>query len=122
MRVIDPGHTYMLQMVDAPVPGQEASLSFVKRYGDKYPGNNSRHGGPIMQEVLRALIDRCEYVNNQAYSPETEAAQGLLKAALVLLELRADRIAGRQVASVDEYLYHSTCEKCGHVMCGGECR
>lgn len=60
MKVIDPGHVYELAHLD----GQHVErLVFVKREGDGYPGNFGHHEGTNLQEVLRALIDRVEYLN-----------------------------------------------------------
>ena len=70
-RVIDPGHVYDLRRLDGP--GVER-LTFVKREGPRYPGNVGKHPGTTMQEVIRALIDRAEYVNAQIPNAETEAA------------------------------------------------
>ena len=71
-----------------------------------------------------ALIDRAEYVNDQTPCAETEAASELMKAALLLLELRAARRHGR-VAPAFANLIASTlaqgCPKCGHIGCMGYC-
>lgn len=52
MRVVDPGHVYDLVSLDG---GQVHRLTFVKRLGERYPGNvGFPHAGTNMQEVLRA--------------------------------------------------------------------
>lgn len=124
MRVIDPGHQYLLRELDhAEDPAPAQRLTFVKREGEGYPGNVGYYPGTTSQEVLRALIDRGEYVNNQVPCAETQAATELMKAALVLLELRAARRHGRHIDAPDvEFIVDAkTCEKCNHVGCDGSC-
>lgn len=117
MNVIDPGHMYDLDTLDGD--GSRVRLTFVKREGRDYPGNKGSYAGTTMQEVLRALIERCLYVDRQKPCCETEAACELLKAAIVLLELRAARRHGRALdaASVEDVVDGNTCIKCGHVGC-----
>lgn len=119
MRVIDPGHTYALPTLDSESPW-EVILQFVKREGEKFPGNLGHYSGTTMQEVLRALIERATYVNRQTPCPETETAIGLLKSVIVLFEIRAARRHGRELdVTVDEVVYGETCPVCLHVGCGG---
>lgn len=116
MKIIDPGHDYELDSLDGPFPQR---LVFVKREGAKYPENVGSHPGTTMQEVLRALIDRAEYVNNQIPCAETEAAIGLMKSAILLFELRAATRHGRhlQLDSLDAILACEKCVTCGHIGC-----
>lgn len=104
-------------------PAPQQRLIFVKREGDGYPGNVGSYPGTTSQEVLRALIDRAEYVNNQVPCAETQAAKELMQAALVLLELRAARRHGRHIDAPDvEFIVNAECcEKCNHVGCMGDC-
>lgn len=121
MNVRDPGHDYVLASLDGDAPQR---LTFVKREGPGFPGNIGSHPGTTSQEVLHALIDRGEYVNNQIPCAETEAATELMKGALLLLELRAARRHGRvprAFATLDEAMQGETCPRCGHVGCEG-CR
>lgn len=119
MKVLDPGHEYELASLD---DGEPQRLIFVKREGAGYPGNVGHHPGTIMQEVLRALIERLEYVGRQIPCPETELSISHLKTVLFLLESRAARRHGRiLMASLDELLYRLPCPGCGHVECGGSC-
>lgn len=124
MKVIDPGHVYHLTWLDEPDDDMRGGLlTFVKREGEGYPGNVGHHAGTTSQEVLRALIERSEYVNNQIPCAETEAAGELMKAALLLLELRAARRHGRWIeVALEEVVNGAVCEKCGHSGCGGDCR
>lgn len=118
MRVIDPGHEYQLDSLDGEL---EQRLIFVKREGAKYPGNTGHHPGTTLQEVLRAIIERSEYVNRQIPCAETTLAVGLLQSALYLLESRAARRHGRTLDQplVDVLSGLSKCAKCGHVGCTG---
>ncbi len=116
MKVIDPGHEYTLDSLDGDFP---QVLTFVKREGPHYPGNVGHHPGTTMQEVLRALIERAEYVNGQIPCPETTLVLGLLESALYLLESRAARVHDRILDTTIEALVSggSKCAKCGHVGC-----
>lgn len=115
MQVIDPGHDYLLATLD----GDGAQrLTFVKREGDLYPGNIGHHAGTTMQEVIRALVERATYVNNQLPCPETESAIALLKTTLILLELRAARRHDRTLTgSLDDIVNQPGCPVCLHVGC-----
>lgn len=118
MTVLDPGHVYLLDALD----GDEVQrLQFVKREGAKYPGNVGSHSGTTLQEVIRALVERCRYVNAQTPCAETEAVIGLLSAALLLLESRAARRHGRHLDADLEDLIAGAgkCSHCGHVGCQG---
>ncbi len=119
MKILDAGHDYDLNSLDG---GQPVRLTFVKRSGDKYPFNEGHHPGTNAQEVLRALIDRTEYLNRQMPCAETEAAAGCLKAALAFYELRA---AGRhnrilELSSLQFLCCLPPCLKCGHIGCDCE--
>jgi hypothetical protein len=120
--ILDPGHQYALRSLDSE-SDETVTLTFVKREGPGYPGNQGHHSGTTTQEVLRALIDRGEYVNRQVPCAETEAATELLRSALLLLELRAARRHGRflDMPSVDRAVYAQCCSKCNHVGCDGNC-
>ncbi len=120
MKVLDPGHLYELSSLDG---GDVRILRFVKRVGPRYPGNDRAYGGTTMQEVLRALVDRSEYVNGQIPCVETESAIGLLRAALVLFEIRAKRVKGKHLDArvVEDVIDGETCAKCGHVQCEEHC-
>lgn len=118
MEVIDPGHKYLLDSLDGPC---EQTLTFVKREGPKYPGNVGSYPGTTIQEVLRVLINRLEYVNNQLPCFETQVARESLIMAIGWLERRAARIHGRKDPSVHDAVYGEKCPKCGHVGCQESC-
>ena len=119
MRVIDSGHVYELQELDAEQPCSRV-LVFVKREGEKYPGNVGHHSGTNCQEVLRAIFDRLGYLDNQIEDPRNIRCRHLLAEAIYLLECRAaDRHNRPRPDTVIEALTGKTCPKCGHVGCTG---
>ena len=120
MRVIDPGHLFELDHLD----GRDTELlRFVKRIGDKYPGNAApAYEGTTMQEVLRALISRSQYVNTQRPCMQTALAIKLLREALRCMEIRAARERGDAAAEdairvMPSLEFEPTCVGCGHVLC-----
>jgi hypothetical protein len=115
MQVLDPGHEYLLDSLDG---AQENRLVFVKREGEKYPGNVGSHPGTTMQEVLRALIDRAKYVNNQIPCVETKSVIAYMEHIIWLLEMRASHNHGIwEHFSNQEAAYGQTCKQCGHIKC-----
>jgi len=120
MKVIDDGHEYLLDNLD----GEGVTpLLFVKREGDGYPGNEGHYAGTNMQEVIRALLDRCFYVYGQVPCTETLGVINNLRSALLLLEVRAVRRHGRHLDLHGEEAIEdlSFCKKCGHIGCEGSC-
>lgn len=120
MRVIDPGHEYLLNSLDG---GEPVLLTFVKREGEGYPGNIGHHPGTNLQEVLRALIERVKYLNNQIPDARNWHVLLYLREALFELEQRAAERHGRVLSyfKLDEIEFQLTCSKCGHIGCHGEC-
>lgn len=121
MEVVDSGHEYILDSLDGE---QVNRLVFVKREGEKYPGNVGSHPGTTIQEVLRALIERGEYVNRQTPSEHTRYAIRYLKWSLYRLEVRAAERHGRTVNfTIEEAVAGlNKCQMCGHMGCAAECR
>lgn len=121
MKVVDPGHVFDLDTIDGD--GEQARLVFVKREGINYPGNVGAHAGTTIQEVLRALISRGEYVNGQVPSDETTECVALWRRSLRLMEERASRRHGRLLVATDAELESGAtkCAVCGHHGCVGEC-
>lgn len=117
MRVVDSGHEYELNNLDG---NDTTRLIFVKRQGDKYPGNIGSHSGTNMQEVMRALIDRTKYLNKQIYDPRNVAVIEYIRRCIWLLE---DRAAERHNRSFDYYPdnieIEPICIICGHIGCLG---
>jgi hypothetical protein len=121
VKIIDAGHVYQLTNLDDFIGDKfPQTLTFVKRSGANFPFNEGDHPGTNVQEVLRALIDRTDYLNRQKPCAETEAAAGCLRAALVLYEQRAARRHERflSLPSTQHYVCAPTCAKCGHIGCG----
>lgn len=118
MKVLDPGHRYELEHLDGK---KSSTLSFVKREGEKYPGNVGHHEGTNMQEVIRALIDRIKYVNKQIPDESNLVVLDSLRTCIRQLESRAAKRHNR----VDPWLYADSlqpeiatvCCVCGHVGC-----
>lgn len=103
MQVIDPGHTYKLDFYDTdPSDTLEdrmdhylmRTLVFVKRSGPKHPNNTSSYPGTNCQEVLRALIDRVLFLDNQVQCWHNKFIIFGLRLALYMFELRNAQIKG----------------------------
>jgi hypothetical protein len=93
-----------------------------KREGPGYPGNVGSHPGTNIQEVLRVLIDRLKYLNNQIPDNHNSLALSDLREALWFLEHRAAERHGRFLKVWPwEIELEPTCRKCGHIGCDGTC-
>lgn len=88
MRVVEPGHEYELDHLESE--GHE-TLTFIRRSSGAIDYGDGEHPGTNVQEVLRALIDRTEYLNNVLPSVETLDAAWFLRMALFCYEARAYR-------------------------------
>lgn len=119
MKVIDPGHIYSLASLDGEC---DQELRFVKRFDpsntSRFPGNHNAHPGTTMQNVLRALLERLRYVQNQIWCPENCVGILCLRVALWLLEFRASRRHGRfYFKSITFAEKAPMCPECGHTFC-----
>jgi glutathione S-transferase len=126
VKVLDPGHLYALNVLDADsvLDGDfepTGHLRFVKREGPKYPGNTGHYPGTTCQEALKACVDRLAYVNRQEFSDHTFLAGQLIVAAIWHLEMRAANRHGRKAPEMQEACEAPCCTKCNHVGCQGEC-
>jgi hypothetical protein len=126
MRILDPGHTYWLNLLDIEADQRHGTetLHFVKRQGPRYPGNRSHYPGTNCQEVIRALIDRVKYLHSQVPDPHNQPIMHHLREALWLFESRAAERYGRALpplADFDLIEEEPTCPGCAHIRCGGEC-
>ena len=128
MKVLDPGHGYEMDELDHPKMIRLCQrIWFVKRDsssnpGKKYPGNVGTHPGVNVQEVLRVLIDRMRYLNNQIPCSENDAIIPYLQECILLLEQRAARVHGRtlqrsEYIENDQIELEPTCKTCGHIQC-----
>lgn len=119
-RIVDPGHRYELTSLDGDF---HQELTFVKREGDKFPGNKGHHPGTTMQSVIRCLIDRMRYLDRQtrimrSWSVENKIIIFYLKSCLWLLEARAAR--RHKKAYFHGLLFAEKkimCPHCGHTVC-----
>lgn len=130
MKVLDPGHMYEMATLDqTSAHPWNAVLQFVKRDDppEKYPGNEGHYEGVNIQEVLRVLIDRTQYLQQQAEElkdgdscSDDELVIGYLRAAFIVLEGRAHRQHGSRLP---DYLSerpietYPSCLTCGHILC-----
>ena len=118
MKILDAGHRYSLTNFDG---GEDQLLTFVKRNEprEKYPGNIDSYSGTQTQEVLRALIDRVLYVNNQAPCKENVQVIYHLREALMRLEerhlIRHNQLGVLEIGTSIERV--SFCNACGHIVC-----
>lgn len=119
MRVLDKGHDYELGALD----GDHAqNLRFVKRCDmtdpSKYPGNKNAYPGTTLQIVLRVLINRVQYLQNQKWCVENVLIRFCLMTAIWLLEFRAARRhSAWYLHGLDFALHEPICERCGHTVC-----
>ena len=119
LEIIDPGHKYRLPSLDGPWP---QILTFVKRFDpadpSKFPGNTDAYPGTTLQSVIRVLIDRIDYLQNQVPHGNNGVVRMQLVNSLWLLE---DRAAERHGYSFDyrpeDMLEMPMCPHCGHVVC-----
>lgn len=119
MKVLDPGHLFALQALDGKWP---TLLRCVKRNQppEKYPGNRDAYPGTNCQEVIRALISRLKYLDQQQPARQNDDAIFHLEMVLLALEDRAHQKHGSEVIadlSIDEVLAATPCPTCGHVLC-----
>lgn len=128
MKTTDPGHCYMID--DYPgdpdsttnAMDSEQLVVFMHKVGDRYPGNQGEpYDGTNCQELLRVLIHRCLYLNEQIPCQETTDIISSLRNDLRSFETRAARIHGLKILS--EILFRvdienvPVCRRCGHVIC-----
>lgn len=119
MKVLDPGHLYELLTLDGK---KRQTLRFVKRCDlknpERFPGNFTRYSGTNMQSVIRCLIERIDYLQNQISHRNNIAIHQRLLECLWLLE---DRAAERHGLDFDFRVEDMTelpmCSECGHVTC-----
>jgi len=126
MKVLSAGHSYLLEAIDN---GPLQHVAFVKRNGKGYPWNRGHHGGIQVQEVLRMLIDRLNYVDKQKPHAANQKAIYHARMMIFLLEERAaerHRIDFEFFTKVGERIdikggkrieLLPACEVCGHLVC-----
>lgn len=121
MKALDNGHVYKLDSYDGDQYAR--ILVFMKREGDKYPGNKGHYPGTNCQEVLRALIDRVKYLHAQIPCEENEQILLHLRGALFEFESRAAQRHGRtlMIPFAQPIELEPHCSKCGHIQCEHLC-
>lgn len=118
MKVLDPGHDYTLANYDGEAFELDQRIVFMKRHGEGFPGNLGTNSGTNCQEVIRVLIDRVKYLDNQIHSDKNDIVLECLRAALTCFEIRAaerhgiDRTQVVLPACLPEEI--QTCKVCGH--------
>lgn len=129
MEVSDPGHVYLLRVFDfnPEIESSQEELVFMKREGEGYPGNVGHYSGTNCQEVIRALINRVEYLDKQISHNNNLHILANLRQSIWLFEVRAAERHGRlddfmsKYPNSDNIEKEPTCEKCGHIGCDGNC-
>lgn len=119
IKIVDAGHVYELLTLDGKGP---QVLTFVKRcdqaHPERFPGNTDAFEGTNLQSVIRCLIDRIGYLDNQISHRNNGAVARKLAECLWLLE---DRAAERHGYSfdyrVEDMVAMPMCSHCGHVVC-----
>lgn len=82
MKVLEPGHNYELDILDSYKDSVPELLNFVNR------NNGKNSAGTNNQEVLRVLIDRVKFMEEQKHWSGNEKILDYLRMALVLHESR----------------------------------
>lgn len=117
--VLDAGHRYELFVLDG---AHQQELRFVKRFDLgrpwRFPGNLNGYAGTTLQGVMRVLLDRIAYLQNQIWSVENFTIIKLLRLSLWCLEFRAARRHGRSYwHGITFAASAQMCPKCGHTVC-----
>lgn len=121
MKEIEPGHRYYIHeyptQKDSGFPIKQQKIQFVKKIGEKFPGNQGEEtSGTNCQELIRVLIARCKYLNNQIPCEETNKIISHLRKALVQFENRALRMRGLQKTFWPLEIENlPPCRICGHI-------
>lgn len=108
MRVLAEGHVYEVQNIDGD--GSQ-TIHFVRRIPK---GQAFQHEGILMQELIRVLIDRTNFLNAQVPCHENVTILNNLRESLILLESRAARRKLERATYPERIEF---CEFCGHVFC-----
>ncbi len=123
MNTLEEGHKYALAHLDGE---GETILDFVKREGEKYPGNVGSHEGTWLQEVWRAEIERVKSLDRQDPCVENKWILRNLRDNIRFLEERAARRHKRRPdwrlyekdgTTNDQIEYLPVCQHCGHIGC-----
>lgn len=113
MRIQEPGHVYFVANVDGP---GEQRIVFVRRRGanaELLP-EIERERGILSQELVRVLVDRVRYLNDEDPCAEDVAIIGHLRDVLRLFEARAARRTIEKLAMPE---VAEACPICHHLLC-----
>lgn len=118
--VLDAGHIYTLSAIDGSC---EQTVQFVKRCDlnnpERFPGNKNSYSGATLQMVMRVLLDRLNYLQNQIWCLENWVIIRLLRHAIWFLEFRAARRHGHSYWHGPVFASSAPlCKTCGHTICG----
>lgn len=122
MKAVDPGHDYIIDVYDETDDNRGLTpdrVVFLKRIGKGYPGNEGNpYPGTNCQEVLRVLIDRVKYLDNQIPHTANFHIIECLRDALWLFEERAAERHGRKLENLTVDIENERhCNQCGHIQC-----
>lgn len=113
MRILDTGHVYEVHNVDGP--GTQL-ITFVRRRGDdaQLLPERDRHAGILCQELLRVLVDRVRFLNDEDPCVEDTEIIHHLRDSLRLFESRAAR---RTIEKLPMPELADACPICHHILC-----
>jgi hypothetical protein len=114
MKVIEPGHVYELAEVDG-IGSQ--TVRFVRRRDDNarlLSADEGLHPGILGQELLRVLINRTLYLNDEDPCQEDIEIVARLRECLRLYESRAAR---RTIEKMPMPERADACPICHHLLC-----
>lgn len=122
MRILLAGHVYLAEEVGG-VRGQEAghqTIAFVRRRDEhaRLLPPDEQAPGLLSQELLRVLIDRVRYLNDEDPCVEDVEILGRLRDALRPFETRAAR---RTIEKLPMPETAPACPLCHHLLCVCEC-
>ena len=128
VKVYDKGHEYELLILDRSKREELLKryepdiLRFVKRCDlenpHRFPGNTNSYPGTTVQSVLRCLLERMRYLQNQHWCVENVFVIALFRFANWLMEFRAARRHGRTYFKTLNFAeFAQMCRKCGHTVC-----
>lgn len=116
------GHVYYVDELSSEEKGciarNNQKISFVCRFGDKYPGNllKNKSNGTNCQELIRVLIARLFYLQNQKFCIENVICVWLLRVVLWLFEFRAMRKKGKFKVIMLNHIEQKETKHDGHIM------
>jgi hypothetical protein len=110
MLVVEKGHIYEVDNIDLEDGGERTqTITFVRRIPEA-----KAHEGTLMQELLRVLINRIHFLNEQVPHESNVRVVRNLRECLVLMEARA---AQRKIEALVYPEQEPACQTCGHIFC-----